>query len=365
MSVYDHEENAVVNNEGGISETPSDLVDKGEGIELSPNPAGFGFTKQLIVDSLPDSGQLVNTLYLLTVKNNGVIVGYRKYKWNPSDGYVFVGATPDQKLEDGPREQKAIVNTPERRALEKTFNGPVAFNDDVYFRGEWLSKRLETSGFDGNINLIYQSQPSEYVIPNSEIPLQSGIYKLLYNDEYYGFAHIIYSPTGRSWDIVAVLFQEIYKGYVPSSASFHFQPSQKYGGTKIYKHEVTYKVNNVAANNKASFYTTSKTAITTYSQFISILEYLSSGKVTNLGYFADICLKPCVYYGADLYYFLGNDTLFVNANHFNTGSNASQKTVILRSKDTIDTSSGELVKTTIETLTSADFSDFADTVVEL
>ena len=71
-----------------ISETPSNLVDEGtaptdeENGKLSPNPAGFGFTKQLIVDSLPEQGE-VNTLYLLKTLNDGVLVGYRKYKWTP------------------------------------------------------------------------------------------------------------------------------------------------------------------------------------------------------------------------------------------------------------------------------------------
>ena len=142
MSLYDNEENAIVNNAAKDSETPSDLVGKGENNELSPNPAGFGFTKQLIVDELPESG-VPNTLYLLKVLNNGLLVGYRHYKWTPTEGYTLVGPTPNVKLEKGTHEQKAVeVNQPQN-APEKVFNGDVVFKGDIVYKGRKLPEEDE------------------------------------------------------------------------------------------------------------------------------------------------------------------------------------------------------------------------------
>lgn len=139
MSQYDHEENAVANNPGGVSETPSDLVGaSNEENKLSPNPAGFGFTKQLTVDELPENGK-PNTLYLLRVKNNGVVVGYRKFKWTPTDGFTQFGATPDLKLEDGIRETPIQENNAPKEAPEKVFKGDVVFEKEPTIQGMKLS----------------------------------------------------------------------------------------------------------------------------------------------------------------------------------------------------------------------------------
>ena len=83
---------------------------------------------------------------MLTVKNNGVLVGYKKYKWTPTDGYVFVGVTPDLKVEDGPREQKAIENTTPSEEPEKVFNGLVVFNKEPKIKGEDLSEYINKKG---------------------------------------------------------------------------------------------------------------------------------------------------------------------------------------------------------------------------
>ena len=156
MTSYDNEENAVVNNEGGISETPSDLVAKSpddsydkasqHDSQLSPNPAGFGFTKQLIVDSLPNSGQEVDCLYLLTIKNNGQVVGYKKYKWTKLDGFVFCGVTPDLKLENGPRERPVQENNPPKAAPEKVFTGEVVFIKEPIIKGKPLGEYIDSEG---------------------------------------------------------------------------------------------------------------------------------------------------------------------------------------------------------------------------
>lgn len=143
--MYDNEENAVVNNAAKVSETPSDFVSESpsetythgsqHGNKLSPNPEGFGFTKQLVVDELPESAE-VNTLYLVKVLNNGALIGYRKYKWDAVDGYVQFGATPDLKLEDGERKQEAVEVNPPRRVFANVFDGNVGIvNGDLYING--------------------------------------------------------------------------------------------------------------------------------------------------------------------------------------------------------------------------------------
>jgi len=135
----------IINNAGGTSETPSNLVAEGNKPELSPNPAGFGFTKQRTVDELPEQGE-PNTVYLLNVYNNGTHIGYRIFKWTPSDGYTQFGATPDLKLEKGAQEQKAIeVNAP-KQAPEKVFTGEVVFLQEPTIKGKKLSEYIDSVG---------------------------------------------------------------------------------------------------------------------------------------------------------------------------------------------------------------------------
>lgn len=132
-NAYTHADNAVVNNEGGDSQTPSVLVaespsetyeeESQHGSKLSPNPANFGFTKQLFVDSLPES-PIVNTLYILNVYNNGTLVGYCYYKWNPSDGWVLLQNVnePNQtpvKGEQIASEDNAIVVNEAREVVDE------------------------------------------------------------------------------------------------------------------------------------------------------------------------------------------------------------------------------------------------------
>lgn len=146
MTSYDNEENAVVNNEGGISETPSNLVAKSEEAkELSPNPAGFGFTKQLIVTELPASGA-VDTLYLVKVTDGGKFIGYRLFKWTKLDGFVQYGATPDLLLKDGPREIPVKVNNAPKAAPEKVFTGDVVFYEEPIIKGKPLHEYIDSQG---------------------------------------------------------------------------------------------------------------------------------------------------------------------------------------------------------------------------
>lgn len=149
--IYDNEENAIVNTQPQVSETPANLVGKGDANEkqLSPNPANFGFVKQVIVDTLPVSNQEVDTLYLLKVKNNGEVVGYKKYRWTENNGYALLsGATPDLIVKDGVREQKAVeVNAP-RKAFAKVYNGDVGIiGGKLYIDGKEVVGGINPVGF--------------------------------------------------------------------------------------------------------------------------------------------------------------------------------------------------------------------------
>ena len=133
----------VVGNAGGVSES---LVAKGDAEHLSPNPHGFGFTSQKFVDSLPVTGE-PNVAYFVKVKNDGVLVGYLKYKWNKETGkYERYGATPDLKLVDGKRECKAIVGNEPRTAFEKVFTNDVGFAKEPYICGLLLSQFVDKKG---------------------------------------------------------------------------------------------------------------------------------------------------------------------------------------------------------------------------
>ena len=71
--------NPVVNTSPTTSETPSNLVEKGENGKLSPNPAGFGFTKQVTVNTLSSPGS-PDTLYLVPqYDGEGRVKEYYKY----------------------------------------------------------------------------------------------------------------------------------------------------------------------------------------------------------------------------------------------------------------------------------------------
>ena len=192
MSLYDNEENAIVNNPDQVSETPANLVNnnvdnlvsaeelqeilqyKKDGntneSKLSPNPAGFGFTKQEFVDSLPSvSNAQPNTLYIVKVKNDGVVIGYRLYKFVPFGNgedahFITFGATPDLKLVDSPREQKAVeVNEP-KRSPAKVFNGDVAVNGDLFVGGKKIEADTSEEEKDlEDLKLINFKAPDGYV----------------------------------------------------------------------------------------------------------------------------------------------------------------------------------------------------------
>lgn len=167
----------IVNNVGGASETPATLVNdnldlvtskeelnkiliyKKDGSvfesKLPINPAHFGFTLQVFVDSLPAvQAATPDTLYVQKVKTDGLLVGYRLYRFNKEKGaFEQFGCTPDLALENGPREQHARVETFPQEQPEKVFNGLVIFNKIPLVRGRPLTNFINRFVVD-NIKAI-------------------------------------------------------------------------------------------------------------------------------------------------------------------------------------------------------------------
>lgn len=137
-------ENAIVNTTPTTSETPSNLVGKKEAPELSPNPAGFGFTKQLVVNSLPSPSGEPNVLYLVPqYDGEGHVKEYYKYKWDFNSGYIRVFEPVNNvSYKKGEHSTPVKENVPPKQAPEKIYNGPVAFNDDIIYKGRVLVRPL-------------------------------------------------------------------------------------------------------------------------------------------------------------------------------------------------------------------------------
>lgn len=137
-------ENAIVNTAPTVSETPSDLVAEKEN-ELSPNPAGFGFTKQVTVNSLSSPGA-PNVLYLVPqYDGEGRVKEYYRYKWNvyKSAFERIFEPVNNVSYEKGEHATPVVENTAPSKAPEKIYNGPVAFNDDIFYKGKKLPEEDE------------------------------------------------------------------------------------------------------------------------------------------------------------------------------------------------------------------------------
>ena len=90
----------------------------------------------------------MDVLYLVKVYNDGILIGYRPYRWTPTEGYVrvFNTNTPNLKAEDGGRETPVKVVNPPRPAFEKVFNGHVGFNKEPYIQGKPLHQWIDQEG---------------------------------------------------------------------------------------------------------------------------------------------------------------------------------------------------------------------------
>lgn len=134
--------NAIVNTTPTTSETPSNLVKKGENGKLSPNPAGFGFTKQVTVNTLSSPGS-PDTLYLVPqYDGEGHVKEYYKYRWDVAT-FAFeriFEPLNNVKFEDGEHAIPVHENVSPKQAPEKIFNGDVVFGGNVYFEGNAVLK---------------------------------------------------------------------------------------------------------------------------------------------------------------------------------------------------------------------------------
>ena len=170
--------NPVVNTSPTTSETPSNLVKKGEDDKLSPNPAGFGFTKQVTVNTLSSPGS-PDTLYLVPqYDGEGRVKEYYKYKWDVA-AFAFeriFEPVNNVKFEEGEHATPVHENVSPKRAPEKVFNGDVVFNGEVYDKD---GKIVSVEGNPTRKNGIYALNPLSvlkigdkiYDVVNSDYPL--------------------------------------------------------------------------------------------------------------------------------------------------------------------------------------------------
>ena len=102
--------------------------------ELSPNPAGSGFIKQLEVSSLPLSGE-PNVLYLVPVyKGENKVSGYFKWRWNPVG--VWERVADDNPIVELKNKQEAPNTQVVTPATEKgETHGDTAFFGKVTVNG--------------------------------------------------------------------------------------------------------------------------------------------------------------------------------------------------------------------------------------
>lgn len=166
-------ENAIVNTTPTVSETPADLVGKKADGKLSPNPAGFGFTKQVQVDSLPDSGAF-DTLYLLRIYDaNNHVKDYYLYKWTYDRAAGVEGGRTQPHWErvynpvnnvvtkDGEHDTPVHENTAPKAAPEKVFKGLVLFNEEPTIKGLPLGEFV-----DKKAGGVTEQELHDYVKPN-------------------------------------------------------------------------------------------------------------------------------------------------------------------------------------------------------
>ena len=140
--------NPIVNTTPTTSETPSNLVADDEAGKLSPNPAGFGFTKQVTVSSLSSPGS-PDTLYLVPqYDGEGHVKECYKYKWN-AGAYAFERVfepVNNVAYKDGEHATPVVENNPPKEAPEKVFTGEVVFNQEPTIEGKKLHDWVDSEG---------------------------------------------------------------------------------------------------------------------------------------------------------------------------------------------------------------------------
>ena len=135
-------------NEEQVSETPAVLVAPAEKPDqLSPNPANSGFTKQLFVDSLPETGE-PNVIYVTPKQAAGGVVGYKNYKWDITSKKWerVLGSDPALKVLNGGQGVVDNEVNPPKKAPEKVFTGEVVFNQEPTIEGKKLHDWVDSEG---------------------------------------------------------------------------------------------------------------------------------------------------------------------------------------------------------------------------
>ena len=147
--------------------------------ELSPNPAGSGYVKQVVVDSLSSVvSPEPNVLY---------IVGDKKYKYlsapivNPGTNEVLVpagwnrvGARADSFSKEGERHDPKIVNEASRKPdgfiPPRVFNEPVALNGGVTIKGKTIEELIgQGGGSSEDEPKIYEIEDDLSTLPSATV----------------------------------------------------------------------------------------------------------------------------------------------------------------------------------------------------
>lgn len=154
------------------------LVSAGEKPELSPNPDGSAFVKQIEVDALTDVvNPEENVLYIV----KGVKWKYRKESIVAPGtntvithgGWGRVLVDPEFVAKDGGRETPVQANqTPKERP--QVFSNPVAFQDDVTYKGSNLEELIGEKVDKNSTPTIYNVEHGAVLTQEIYDKLKSG-----------------------------------------------------------------------------------------------------------------------------------------------------------------------------------------------
>ena len=153
------------------------IVGKGQKPELSPNPDGSGYIRQVKINALSDiAAPEENVLYVTRDQKyrylKAAIVEPGTNRILVPAGFVLVENAPDLVLQKGEHGTPVKENqAPKQRP--QVFAGPVAFQDDVYYKGKLLENQEGGGGSGGGSNIPYEIEPtigsSGFVITQDEL----------------------------------------------------------------------------------------------------------------------------------------------------------------------------------------------------
>ena len=147
-----------------MSKLTDKLVGVGVKPDLSPNPEGSGYIKQVNVNGYSTSdivGPQPNVLYILLDGRQ------LKYVLEPTPHYVRVENGPDYQKVEGERGTPVHENVPPQERPQ-VFSGPVAFQEEPTIKGKKLGDYIDSQGG------VTEQEMEEYVADHKELPTLTG-----------------------------------------------------------------------------------------------------------------------------------------------------------------------------------------------